>query len=110
MNDIDYKMSGEKMKKRRKEIGLTQEAVAERINLSPSYYSHVENGSRKAGLQTMIKIAACLNVTLDYIMGEDHSDNINVQIEQLMHRAKRLNEKQIDFVITVIDAMQDVIE
>lgn len=36
---INYKQSGQKIRIQRQTLGLTQEAIAEKINITPSFYS-----------------------------------------------------------------------
>ncbi|MCR2033817.1 helix-turn-helix domain-containing protein, partial [Anaerofustis stercorihominis] len=38
-------MLGEKLKQQRKKQGITQETLAEYVDLSVSHLSHIENGS-----------------------------------------------------------------
>lgn len=45
---INYKQSGQKIRIQRHTLGLTQEAIAEKINITPSFYSQIESGTRKS--------------------------------------------------------------
>ena len=54
-----------KLKKIRKEKGITLEKLAEKSGLSAGYLCHLENGSRNhPSIETMEKIAAALNKTI----------------------------------------------
>lgn len=50
--------------------GLTQEALAERAGLHPTYISMVERGVRNVTLVAADKIAAALGAPLDEIVAE----------------------------------------
>ena len=50
---------------------LTQENLAEKVDLSVSYISEIENGKKRPSLKTLEKIAAALEVSLVSLMGED---------------------------------------
>ena len=50
---IDYPAAGCRIKNRRRELGLTQEYVAERIDITPSFYSQIESGTRKARIKIL---------------------------------------------------------
>lgn len=54
---INYKQSGQKIRIQRHTLGLTQEAIAEKINITPSFYSQIESGTRKAGINTFVAIS-----------------------------------------------------
>ena len=65
-----------KIQKYRIAQGLTQENLAERVDLSVSYISEIENGKKRPSLKTLEKIAAALDVSLISLMGEDNKKDI----------------------------------
>ena len=68
---IDYLMMGERLKRQRIKQKLTQEQLAEAVDLSVSHLSHIENGNTKTSLQTILNIANVLNISIDKILGID---------------------------------------
>lgn len=66
---IDYLMMGERLKRQRIKQKLTQEQLAEAVNLSVSHLSHIENGNTKTSLQTVLNISNVLNISIDKILG-----------------------------------------
>ena len=64
---------GTRIRKCRKELGLTQEALAEKIDIAPNYLGQIENGKRGVNLTNLIKIANALDVTFDYLMSDVNS-------------------------------------
>lgn len=68
---IDYVQLGNRIKQRRKELHLTQEALAEQADISVSFMGHIERGSRIASLDTLLSICIALDVSIDYIIGRD---------------------------------------
>lgn len=58
----------------RKEVGLTQEQLAEKIGVSQSMIAHCEAGTRDPGKANKIKLAQFFNVTVDYLFFEIHYD------------------------------------
>jgi transcriptional regulator with XRE-family HTH domain len=55
----------------RKQKGLTQQELAEKVSVTRSAISQFEKGESKASVQTLIKIAEALGVTLGSLTGED---------------------------------------
>lgn len=55
-------IKGEKIRALREERGYTLQDLARRANLSLSYLSEIERGSKKPSLKTLEKLAAALNV------------------------------------------------
>ncbi|WP_426730190.1 helix-turn-helix domain-containing protein [Myxococcus faecalis] len=58
------KQVGKYLQKQRTERGLTQEALAERADISVSYLSMLERGERAPHLQTLVALAEALAVPL----------------------------------------------
>lgn len=55
----------------RYEVGLSQDGLADRMDVSPSYISMLESGKRYPSIEMLIRIALALNIKpglmLDYI-------------------------------------------
>ncbi len=59
---------GGRLRAARRARGLTQEQLAEKIDLSPLFLSYVECGQKGMSLQTMEKICRTLDVPADYLL------------------------------------------
>ena len=57
---VDYDQLGRQIKKRRRALGQTQDALAEVLGVSVGYVSQIERGVTKVSLDTLASIAACL--------------------------------------------------
>ncbi len=67
---MDYEGLGRRVRRARKLAGMTQCECAERLAISTSFLGHIERGSRKASLETIIKIANELGTSLDDLMAD----------------------------------------
>lgn len=76
----DYEALGKRIRRKRQELGLTQQQMAEKTNLSPSFYGHIERGTRVPSLDTMIIIANELHTGVDLLVRD--SLTINVPVER----------------------------
>jgi len=65
---MDYNELGKRIKAARLAAGLTQEQLAERINLSSGHCAHVERGTTKVSLSALVSIANALNTTPDKLL------------------------------------------
>lgn len=65
---INYISIGERIKRLRKEKGLTQQLLAEKSCLEPSNISHIERGATKLSLPSIVSIANALDVTVDDLL------------------------------------------
>ena len=84
---IDYKALGAKLKQKRLYFDLTQEKVAEKLDLSESFYSRVERGDRVLSVETLVKVACFFDVSLDYLIMDSTpsgaDDKLSVEIDAI---------------------------
>lgn len=62
MKSEEVEKLGKRIQKFRKEAGITQEQLAEKLRLSSKYVQFIETAHRKPSLKTLYKIAKVLNV------------------------------------------------
>lgn len=72
-----YEEMGRRIKVQRKRARLTQEQLAEMAGISLSFYGHVERGSRKASLETLVRICNALQVSPEYILQDSLEKDLN---------------------------------
>ena len=63
MNSMNQKAIGRRIKEAREKKQLTQEQLAELVDLSPMHVSVIERGVKLPKLETLINIANVLNVS-----------------------------------------------
>ncbi len=85
---VDYKDMGARIRKRRREMKLTQEKLAEQVNLSTSYMGHIERGTRTASLETMMELCHVLQVTPNALL-KGSLDIINLGGEEPLSKKQR---------------------
>jgi len=61
----------ERLTQLRKERGLYQCFVANKLGTKPSALSNYESGLREPNLEVLVKIAKYYNVTTDYLTGNE---------------------------------------
>jgi transcriptional regulator with XRE-family HTH domain len=59
---------GDRIKKRRLDLGWTQDVLAEKAGISKSFLSDLENGKRNVGADKLLDIGRVLSLSLDYLM------------------------------------------
>lgn len=65
--------TGELIKERRTELGLSQRELGERLGVTGSMIGQYENGTRTPKFQTLCKIAAALETQVANLYGKDVS-------------------------------------
>lgn len=61
---------GQKLKRAREVLGLTQEKVAEYLGLGPRYISDIERNKTKGNIDTLIKLCNIYNITPNDLLSE----------------------------------------
>ncbi len=59
-----------RIRKRRRELNLTQTGLAKAANITPAAISQFESGARKPAFDTVPSLADALKVTTDYLFGK----------------------------------------
>lgn len=59
---------GKRVRSARKSCGLTQEALADSLNISREFITRIENGKNVCSLELLINIAELLNCSTDYLL------------------------------------------
>ena len=65
---MDLTLLGDRIRIAREKKGITQEMLAERVNISPSHISVIERGVKTARIDTVARIANELDVSADYLL------------------------------------------
>lgn len=92
---------GQRIMNRRKEMGLTQESLAEISDLTPQFVSYAETGQRAMRPENLMKLASSLGVSTDYLLTGDIIDKDLLLISE---KLERLNPSQIRILEDIIDS------
>ena len=75
---------GERLKRRRKELGMSAEAVAEKLGCSPSTVYRYENGEiNKMGIDKLKPIAEAINTSPAYLMGWEDEEALSANVSRI---------------------------
>lgn len=100
MNDLS-KIIGERIRNIRKESGLSQEELAYRASLHPTYIGQLERGEKNATLESIEKVTAALNISFEDLfkhlkMSSNDSDSLIFnKIYTLLHNRTLDDKKKI---------------
>jgi len=65
---------GKRIADRRKRLGLTQEALAEKAEVTTQFVSYAESGKRAMRPENLMRISTALGVSADYLLTGDIID------------------------------------
>lgn len=75
--EYNQKKIGNKIKKRRNELGISQKELAKKTNISPAIMSQHENGDVAISLSKLIEIANVLETTPNYLLDFKEKSEVN---------------------------------
>ena len=104
---MDLYCLGNRIRKTRMNCGITQEKLAEMVDISTNFMSLIENGWIMS-VETLVKIADALGVTVDYLLSdtmEVQSDKIMTQIAQNL---STLSDDEKLFFLNVIKQYKNI--
>lgn len=92
------KLLGKRIKELRKNQGLTQEVLAELIDIETTSLSGIESGRHFPSLPTLEKIAKVLNVELRSLFDFNHLISIDVMKAHIITNLDKLDNEKIVFI------------
>ncbi len=104
---VNFRQIGVKIKEERLKRHLTQEKLAEMVDVTTAFIGHIERGERSLSLITLIKISNCLGVTIDYLL----SETIVPKDESIVEEFRSLIDgKSIETKLAVIDILKSILK
>lgn len=93
---MDYKALGMQIFTYRKLIGMTQADLAQKVGISNSYIGHIERGTRKMGIDILVKISEVLNVSCDALLSDSLPKKSEAEMD--VHNKRRLLKEIADIL------------
>ena len=101
MGDLNYKKIGERLKKLRKYMDLTQEQVASILHLGRDAILRIESGKRKINIEELMAFSKLYNISMDELTSNNH--NINNNEIAFARGFNKLNKKDQKEIINLIE-------
>lgn len=96
MKELNYKKIGERLRKLRKYVGLTQEQVAEIVSLGRDAILRIEKGDRKIDLQELMNFSKLYNISMDELTAEEHIVSSNdIAFARVFNELSEKDKKEI---------------
>lgn len=97
---MDNSTLGERIKKQRLKLRLTQEQLGEVSDVTSAYIGQIERNERTPSLKRLKKIAKQLNISVEYLaVGTRTQSSLN---EEILSELQGIDEKQIALIAEII--------
>jgi len=101
-------MLGERIAEQRKKLGLSQEELAEKLNISQKSISKYELGDRKPQYKVLVRMAEYFGVTVDYLLRSTDTQDFGIcdcgnTIKEL-HTEAGMTQEELGMLLNVQNA------
>lgn len=97
------------LRRRAEQLGITHAEVARRTGLTERRYGNYVSGLREPDLQTLVRIASTLGVTVDELIGAEFAGRAGTAEELFQERisaaVKALSSDELRTLVTMIEAL-----
>ncbi len=104
---INYAVMGRHIKEIRSARGITQAELAEMVDRSTTFITHIENGKKHPGLETLVMIATALGSTVDEILLGNQPGDRMTYYREIREIFDGCDSSQKDFILLVVRAVKD---
>lgn len=104
MSYVDYKVVGNRIAARRRELGLKQWQVEEKADLSFKYLSNIERGMTVISIDVLMRLCGVLQTTPDALLVDAiTSDEDNDYQKSMTSRLRQMSSKQARLTLSLMD-------
>lgn len=110
MTNLDFKAIGLKIKERRQAQGITQEFIADQLDVNPSHISNIECGRANPSLTALVKIANILQCSVDYFISGEYTykidkEKVKTLDDKIMDKLKYFDADKKERVLKMLDLL-----
>ncbi|WP_461811511.1 helix-turn-helix domain-containing protein [Faecalimonas sp.] len=114
--DIDYKLLGRHLREIRKQNGMTQAEIAEKMKMGVKYYASIEEGKTKINLIRLIQFICITQTSADYILAGTHKrypsqfqcpENASRSRKQLSQLLDQCSEQIIETIYVIAEGLRN---
>jgi transcriptional regulator with XRE-family HTH domain len=106
---MDFKQGGQILRRARKERGLTQEALAERADLSSNSVSRIERGLLLPALPTLVAMCNALEIGADAVLAPYLTVGTPIHWSPLAEKLKDVDPEKQRKIAAILDCLIETI-
>ena len=100
--DILLKQIGARISARRRELNMTQETLAEKMDVSIQMISNLEGGKKAIRPENLAKVCSILELSADFILT---GTNTKTTVDAVAEKLLQLTTEELQIVNDMIDYM-----
>lgn len=106
MKQINFHQIGNKLREIRLQKGLTQEYIAYQADVNTSHICNIENNRVKISLQTLVAVCNALNVTLDYVLFSEYTQESGILEREILKELQECETQTKEKILKIISILK----
>lgn len=99
---------GERIRKRRQEMKLSQESFAEKAGISVNTVSRIEGGQTAMSVEIFRKMIEILETDANILLGKEEGDTERQEsVQEVLYQIQKLGWKEQKIIMQTIDSLID---
>lgn len=99
---------GERIRKRRQEMKLSQESFAEKAGISVNTVSRIEGGQTAMSVEIFRKMIEILETDANILLGKEEGDTERQEsVQKVLYRIQKMEWKEQKIIMQTIDSLID---
>lgn len=107
--EIDYKALGMRIRQKRIEKHLTQDALAAIVGVTNPHFSNIETGKTKVSLPTLIAISNALSVSTDRLLCDNVMPSQIIFEEEAKELFADCDEYEVRILVDMLRSIKDIL-
>ena len=104
---MDYVAVGRRIRAQRKKLSLSQEELAEMVNISTVHMSHIETGRSFPKADLIEKFAEALNVEYTKLFKTEHLQDKGTLLKQINSLLQKASDEELKNVYKIVNNLLD---
>jgi transcriptional regulator with XRE-family HTH domain len=104
---FDYSLIGKRIKQAREEQGITQEMLAEKLDVSNAYISKIERGKTPINLDRLSQLCVVLEESPEYILNGTNQLASDYLRNEIIEMLEHCSPEKIKLIMQVIKPIVD---
>ena len=97
---------GERIRKRRQEMKLSQESFAEKAGISVNTVSRIEGGQTAMSVEIFRKMIEILEIDANILLGKEKGDTEKQEsVQEVFYRIQKMEWKEQKIIMQTIDSL-----
>lgn len=102
---MDKKAFGKQLQRYRERAGYSQETLTEKIECSSIFISYIERGEKTPGLDTLVKLANALDISVDILLGKELNNYTFERLKDIEGQLKMLPSLEQQKIFDILESI-----